>query len=330
MFPEIYEPCKSWTSNAKFTRPMLREKLLLPSLIIAFAFISSCEQKEIVDQPEDATVEQPETTESTKGNYAEQHPYGGWYCPDNFGGFPPVDVQDLDQVPVVNDRLPTEEETRNGTSLMFFDQTEYPDARPLEMELPRLARIYSKHSEMDELIIVIQAAVAGNDTVVGFRYPSGGNGTAWFGQVTFLSDEESNAIGPAPFVYLESEISASKEKIWKAITSTSYAKNLGKKFDEKAFFDADWTEESHVQLNLEADGVRATGFVASVWGNLYLQIDYDNNGVHFSEKMLVAEKPMGHRAELHIVSGPYPNDIEAQQAVWANWLEEVIALSETY
>ena len=35
------------------------------------------------------------------------HQYGGWYCPDNLGGFPAVDILDWNDVPVVNGRMAT-------------------------------------------------------------------------------------------------------------------------------------------------------------------------------------------------------------------------------
>ena len=85
------------------------------------------------------------------------HQYGGWYCPDNLGGFPAVDILDWNDVPVVNGRMATQEETQNGTSLIFVDIEKHPDARPLDMEMPRLARFFNVQSDKNELVIVIQA-----------------------------------------------------------------------------------------------------------------------------------------------------------------------------
>ena len=293
--------------------------------MISFVLITSCNQNKDLESQTEMTLEE-ETTELTDRG---QHPYGGWFCPDNVGGFPPVDIQDMDKVPVVIDRLPTKDETRNGTSLMYFDETELPDARPLKMTLPRVARIYSKHNDMKELIIVIQAVVVGKDTVVGYRYPNGGNGSAWFDEVTFLSPEQIDDLGATPFVYFNSDISASKEKIWQAITGTAHFSQLAKRFNKKSFFESDWTDQSSAHLNFESDSVKAVGIVTSLWGNLYIQIDYDYSGFHFSEKMLVIENEEKNNAQLHIVTGPYPDDIEAQTQVWENWLQEVKDLSET-
>jgi hypothetical protein len=59
--------------------------------------------------------------EDSESKVKDTHRYGGWYCPDNLNGFPAVDIQDWDAVPVINDRLPTREEAQNGTSLMYID-----------------------------------------------------------------------------------------------------------------------------------------------------------------------------------------------------------------
>ena len=303
---------------------MLREKFMLTVLMTSFLFITSCGQDKVVDKQVEPTIEKLETT---KVKYQKKHPYGGWYCPDNFG-FPPVDIQELDKVPVVLDRLPTREETQDGTSLIFFDLEKYPDARPLEMDLPRLATIYSRRTEMHEQVIVIQAAIAGEDTLVGYRFPNGGNGSAWFGEVSFLSNKEVDDKGSLPFVYIHSEINASKKQVWEAICSTSYAKELGKTFNKKAFFESDWTADSGTHLYNESAFEVATGSVSDVWGNLYLHIDYDKSNFHYSEKMLVSEDTENNTAELHIVFGPYPGTLEAQQEIWGKWFKEVKEKSE--
>ncbi|MFT6175578.1 MAG: hypothetical protein ACI9CP_001836 [Cryomorphaceae bacterium] len=299
-------------------------KSFMSLAMMSFIFMTACSQNEGVDDQIEATPDEPQLAESS---YNELHPYGGWYCPDNLRGFPPIDIQDLDKIAVVADRLPTQEETRNGTSLMYFDTTEIPSARPLEMNLPRVARIHSSHNDMNELITVIQAVVAGSDTVVGFRYPNGGNGTAWYGEVTFLSDEEVEEIGPSPFVHEQLDLSASKAEIWKAFTTTTYAKEIAEKFGEEAFFKSDWTDESQVHLVYESDGVVASGIVATIWGTLYMHIDYDYNGFIFSEKWMAMEQEDG-TVELHVVMGPYPDDYGLQAAVWKTWIQGMKESSE--
>lgn len=304
---------------------MCKAIVLIFSLILGFGMIVSCEPNRTSEQPGKGNPVQAGTTDS---RHQDPHPFGGWYCPDNFGGFPPVDIQDLDQIPVVMDRLPTEEETRSGTSLMYIDPTEYPDARPLIMRLPRVARIHSRHTGIHELIIVIQVAIVGDDTLVGYRFPSGGNGSAWLGEVTFLSEDEVAKLGSAPMVYRKAEINASKEKIWSAFTETDYARGLGKKFHEETFFSSGWTDASEVHLNVESGNDRASGFVATVYGNLYLQIDYVRQGDHFTEKLLLVENTQKGKTEMHLVSGPHPRGMESQTADWEKFFHEVKQKSE--
>ncbi|MCF8277973.1 MAG: hypothetical protein K9J17_14665 [Flavobacteriales bacterium] len=304
---------------------MKKEKTLLPMLVACFVAFTSCGQNEATS----TQVVEVSTEEAATNNdaYAEPHQYGGWYCPDNLRNFPPMDIQDLDKIKVVADRLPTFEETRNGTSLMYFDTAKIPNARPLLISLPRVARIYSEHSGFNELIIVIQAVIAGTDTVVGFRYPNGGNGSAWYGQLSFLSEEEVSNLGPAPMIHLESKINASKEKVWEAFIRTSYAKELAERFDEHAFFESAWTPDSQLHLSLESDSLRAKGIITSLWGMLYLQIDYDRMGFHYSEKMTLMENE-DRQSSLHFVAGPYPKKTELQKVAWEIWIDDVKKVSE--
>lgn len=309
---------------------MLKEKFLVIALTISSVLITACGQNKVaeIEVQKNLNVETVAVNEVAKPVHREPHKYGGWYCPDNLNGFPPMDIQNFEQVNVIRNRLPTKEETRTGASLMFFDPTEFPDAMPLDMKLPSVAKIYSFQSNMEELVIVIQAVVSGNDTVVGFRYPNGGNGTSWFQEVTFLSDNEVKKIGPAPFVYVSTEIAASKQEIWNAITQTKYLQDLAVKFDKKAFFESNWNNESSTKLNFNSFGMKARGVVSSLWGNLYIHIDYDNNGFHSSEKMLVFTNEKNDSAYMHFVSGPHPLDFEQKNEKWKNWLTEVKGLSE--
>jgi hypothetical protein len=311
-------------------KAMLKEKLLVITLTISLVLITACGQNKVaeIEVQNNLNVEAVAVNEVKKPAHRELHKYSGWYCPDNLRGFPPIDIQNFEQVSVIRDRLPTKEETRTGASLMFFDPTEFPNATPLDIKLPSVAKIYSFQSNMEELVIVIQAVVSGKDTVVGFRYPNGGNGTSCFQEVTFLSDNEVKKIGPAPFVYVSTEIAASKQEIWNAITQTKYMKDLAVKFDKAAFFESDWNNESSTKLNFNAFGMKARGVVSSLWGNLYIHIDYDTNDFHSSEKMLVFANEKNDSAYIHFVSGPHPSGFEQENEKWKNWLAEVKGLSE--
>ncbi len=288
-------------------------------LIFVSIVFNSCDSSENLAGPDEAAEPKTEVTTSA---HKEAHPYGGWFCPDNFG-FPPADIQNLASIPAIEDRLPTQEETRNGISLMYFDSTEYPEARPFEMDLPRVGKVYSRHNEMEELIIVIQAAIIANDTVVGYRFPSGGNGTAWFSDVTFLSDGEVVDLGPSPFVYLVQEMNGSSTDIWSAFCQTNYANILGKEFGQEAFFKSEWTGTSSAHLNYDNKKGRAAGIVANMYGNLYLHIDYESNGFQTTEKILLIENRETGKTEMHLAAGPYPIDIANKEAAWTALMTDI-------
>lgn len=303
---------------------MEKGKFVLSLLIASFGFITACAQEEPASKQATESSDKIKAVEQTN---ASIHPYGGWYCPDNLRGFPPVNVVELPSVPVVNGRMPTKEETSNGTSLMYFDPAEYPTAKPVDITLPKLAYYYSPQTRQTELVIVIQAVIVDTDTVAGFRYLNGGNGTSWYNEVNFLSDSEVADIGSTPFVFLEAEIDAPKETIWGVIASTDYAQSLGKRFGKEEFFNQPWTDDSHVKLKLDVPGEKARGYVMTLFGNLYLQIDYDYNGRQSVEKILVLENEDG-SSKLQFVFGPYPDNYDSQKARWEKWLAEVKEVSE--
>ena len=213
-------------------------------------------------------------------------------------------------------------------SLINVDTEKYPDARALKMDLPRVARIYSDRKGMEELIIIIQAIVVQEDTVVGYRFANGGNGSAWMSDVTFLSKEDVADMGPQPFFYSKSVVKASTEDIWRAVSKTDYFKQLGEKFDKQAFFASEWNSESIAHLNLDTDGEKAVGYVGMVYGNYYLQIDYNRDGFHYSEKLLMMENHEDNTTEFFFASGPYPDDFEKQKSDLGSWVETVKKASE--
>ena len=304
---------------------MLSQKILLSVLIISGNLLCACAQQKDMEQTTEVStnpVKEPKTEKATA------HSFGGWYCPDNLGGFPPVNTAELGAVPVVKGRMPTQDEASNGTSLMYFDPDKYPTAKPLDMELPKLARYYTNFSDQKEIVVVIQAVVVDNDTVVGFRYLNGGNGTSWYREVEFLTDIEVKDFGPTPFVFLETSINATKEKVWNAIIKTDYAKELGERFHEQAFFDSEWSKDKRINLETETANERANGNVSLLFGNIYLQVNNVLNGHPFVEKVLLLNEDEGKTSKIQVVFGPYLDGYEAENQKWQNWIEEVKRMSE--
>ena len=304
---------------------MKKIKISLLSLTLLFAFVS-CGQEESLQEQETKVVAETLSDEALIGKferYNEQHQYGGWYCPDNFG-FKPVDIQELSQVEVIADRLPSKEEAQSGKSLIHVDSAKYPNAFALEMDLPRLGRIYSPYKGFSELVIVIQAVVIDEDTIVGYRFPAGGNGSAWLGQVEIFSDDQVNAMGSQPMIYKKTQMNTSQEGVWEAFTKTTYAKELGEKFNEKEFFSAEWTTESFKRLTIDMPGIKAKGYIANHYGCIYLQIDYNVNGQHSVEKMLICEQEDG-SSDLHFAAGPILSDYEAEEKKWSGVLNTMVS-----
>lgn len=116
----------------------------------------------------------------------------GWDCPDNLD-FPRVDIKDWDKVPVINNRLPTLEESENGMSLLYINKEMKPDLKdvePYKMTLPKLAFFTNPTTKKKEIVIVIQLVQFSDYVWAGLRYVSGGNASAMMNDLHFLTDEE--------------------------------------------------------------------------------------------------------------------------------------------
>jgi len=258
----------------------------------------------------------------------EPHKYGGWYCPDNLYGFPVVDFSNWADVPVVNGRMATQEDTWNGSSLMFIDMAKYPDAKPMDITTPKLARYYNEYSQNDELIIVIQAVTVENDSVVGFRYINGGNGSARFNEVEFLTDSEVENLKSSRFISQTIAIDAKAKDIYKVITDSIYAKRLGEGFYEKAIYESDWSRDSKVVVKDATGVVLRTGRLTAAWPSLYIQIDYNFDGGNYVEKLFLSSDEKGENTELILVAGPFNDNFNEQKESWNSWCHTLKVLSE--
>jgi hypothetical protein len=256
------------------------------------------------------------------------HKYGGWYCPDNLNGFPPVDIKKWKSVPVVNGRMATKKETQNGTSLIFIDDEKYPNAKPLDMKMPKLARFYNIQSGKRELVIIIQALNISNDSIVGFRYLNGGNGSARLSEVTLLSDNEINNISPSRFINLKIKIDAKPAKIWEVLTKDEYSKPLQAIFDKKNILETEWKKSSKVNFKYLKVRNVTSEFAGNVWGNKYSQIDCELGDYQYVEKFMLIENEQINKTELQIVCGPYGNDFENQRFILKSWTQKVKEFSE--
>lgn len=118
-----------------------------------------------------------------------------WNCPDS-KQFPSFDKKSWDKIPVVNGRLSTEKETRSEISITYYDKKKTPDAKAYNMTLPKLASYFNPWTKKDEIVVVIQIVQTSKDTIVGYRYFTGGCGGSIFRDFRFLTDNEvKKAVG---------------------------------------------------------------------------------------------------------------------------------------
>ena len=294
-------------------------KILAVLCLTSFTFCS--QNKNPIDHKDIET-----STQKDKKITKEPHKYGGWYCPDNLNGFPAVDISDWKNVPVVNGRMATKEETRNGASLIFPDTLKYPNTKVLDITMPKLASYYNKSSKRDELIIVIQAINVDNDSIVGFRFLNGGNGSARLNEVKLLSDNEIELIPASQFVSLDIKINANENEVWEILTKPENAKTLQPTFDNDNKLQADWRKRSNVNFYYPNTGILNHSYKGKLFGNYYIQNDSEH--LQYNEKFLLLKNEQTKNTELKIVSGPYGDDFEAQKRILNNWAKKVKELSE--
>lgn len=115
------------------------------------------------------------------------------YCPDAVKAFPPINIKTWKKTPVVNGRLPTWEETENGTSITYINKKLNPDLKDVKAyktTLPRLAYITNPETKKREVVVVIQMVQFPRFVYVGYRFLTGGVGSCRSDQCRFLTGEE--------------------------------------------------------------------------------------------------------------------------------------------
>lgn len=304
----------------------MQSQIIFTACILCLHASISCTQ--ISTTAESKSIEESDQKQTIM--VQEPHSYGGWYCPDNLGGFPAVDISDWKIVPVLNGRMATKEETQNGTSLIFVDLEKYPDAKPLDMVMPKLARYYNRSSRKDEIVIVIQALNISNDSVVGFRFLNGGNGSARMNEIKFLSHDEINNISPSHFVTIRMDIDATKNEIWEVLTAPAYFKTLQAEFDKGHMLAEEQTYSPKVNFKYAHAGEITAEYAGDLYGNKYVQIDAESDGFQYVEKFFVGENEETELSEMVVVCGPYGDDYEAQKQILTDWANKVKELSEEY
>jgi len=300
----------------------MKNRMLKVIFAISVLTILACAE----NQKNTLVLDETGTQENYKEPKNEPHQYGGWYCPDNLNGFPAVDIADWENVPVVKDRLPTQEETQSEASLILVDTEKYPDAHALKIQLPKLARFYNQSASRMDLVIVIQAIYVDHDSIVGFRYLNGGNGSARLNEVTFLSDDEIASLAPSRFVRQDLAINANPKVIWEVLTNAEYAGELQTTFDPSSKLNAHWRAQTNINYHYANAGEPTALYGDMLFGNRYVQNDFENGA--FTEKFLILLDNQTGTSTLKIVCGPFAEDYQTQKNAIHKWAQAVKTLSE--
>lgn len=300
----------------------MKKKALKVFIAVVLISFSSCSQNSTITTTNDSTNE----TAIKSTVQPEPHSYGGWYCPDNLFGFPPVNSSDWKNVPVINGRLATKEETQTEAALIFVDTEKYPEAKPLDMMMPKLATLFNYSTNREEYIVLIQALNIDHDSIVGFRYLNGGNGSARLSEVKLISDSEISAMQNSKFVTLNVDITVEAEKVWEVLTKSDFSTELQSIFDSKNSFPKEWKEKSNVNFKYANAGLLMAEFADVLYGSYYIQNDYSY--LNYSEKFFLSEDQESKHTELKIVCGPFGDDFEVQKTILTEWANKVKVLSE--
>lgn len=251
------------------------------------------------------------------------HRFGGWYCPDNLNGFPPVDLRNWHQVPVIEGRMPTKEETRTEKSLIYVDKSQYPSVKAFDIKLPQLASYFCEQSNRIETIIVIQAFTVENDTILGYRFLNGGNGSAHWNDVEFNFNPSADS-SAKKFVTYDLEINALQDSIWQVITDKGYSELFERCFKENQYYQPNWRFNTNVNFFYKGNETQTSAYADLLYGSFYIQNNYED----YAEKILLLEDPKTKKTTLKIVCGPFNLDYEVQQDIVQKWALKVKSLVE--
>lgn len=183
---------------------------LLFSILISF--LISCRQSSGLDPEKFRGFESYASKNSVHDTLATVNTDGYWEngevithfdCPDS-KFFPPIDLNNWNKVEAVSGRLPTYKETLLGKSIHMYNGKKNPEVKVYPTTLPKLAYFYGSNNDGEYqvnehtgklvkkplLVVVIQMVRSANDTLIGFRYISGGCGGSVMHDFRLLNDDE--------------------------------------------------------------------------------------------------------------------------------------------
>lgn len=261
------------------------------------------------------------TPKQVASKITKLHPYGGWYCPDNLNGFPPVNYDNWKDVPVISDRLPTKEETKTASALIHVDLNSFPDAKAYDLDLPKLAQIYSPNTNRIEDIIIIQALTVKSDTIVGYRFFNGGNGSARLSEVTLLDNEATINGNSKSFISQTVSVNASQNILWQILEKAPQSKTLTNQTDKNPLMQVPYSPDANLTFNPNPDAEKTASYADMLFGCYYIQNTYKDSA--FAEKLLFLEDPETQITTLKMVAGPYNSDKKSYEKKINDWMLEL-------
>ena len=266
-------------------------------LLWAVVLLSACSVA--APKTQECKVQEKTTPSVSKKN--TPHQYGGWYCPDNLRGFPPTNLSEWQSVPVIEGRMPTQEETKNGLSLIYVDEPERSKAKIIDINLPRLGSFYSHSTKKEELIIVIQSFSIEEDTIVGYRFVNGGNGSARLSEINLMPKNHQTGSSQDKFVYETIKIKATQDEIWDVLSKSDLASPIVPSIDFKGYQDIKKINFSFFKNNHLVYGTPTSQYANKLFGNCYIQNDYEA----YSEKLLLVQSEDKQYTLMEVVCGPF-------------------------
>lgn len=162
--------------------------------------LCSCNNNSTLNAEKTAIYGEPIDTNvhiDTRGYWGSGEIITEWNCPDS-RFFPAIDLKNWEKTPVVAGRFPTYSETINGSAIHTYENGRDKNVSLVNIKLPKLA-YFLRYNGFDgnqsdtnssEIVMIIQMVQYKTDTIVGFRYLSGGVGGTTLKHFRFLNEQE--------------------------------------------------------------------------------------------------------------------------------------------
>ena len=182
-------------------------------------------------------------------------------------------------------------------------------------------------AKREDLVIIFQAFQVNNDSIVGFRFLNGGNGSAHLRDVSFLNTEQIAQIPKGKFVTLTVNIAAPQDIIFDILTQPNFAPDFQPVLDPQNKLPENWRNNTNVNYATYEHNLPSNRYADQLFGNFYIQNDYFQS--NYSEKFLLLENELTHTTDLQIVVGPFTSQFESQKNRLMQWAQTVKRISES-